>query len=401
MARILRERGVSMKITIISHLFPNSQWIFKGIFVKEQVKALLEKNIEIEQVIAPTPYIPHFLSFFKENWKKYYKIERQEWLARMKVMRPRYIVIPGKHFFWLQGIFMGIRLAYIFRQHKINYDVLHAHCILPDGLAAIIVNRLSRGGKIVCTIHGDDLNTYPWYDGITTYMAKVVIKNTDLFICVSEALKTKLIALEGSANAVTIRNGIDTARFKAHNRVHHSYTCQREFVFLFVGDVTRMKGAEDLLMAFAEFNNVYRNSKLWIVGDINNADFPLRDIVAHNVKFIGVIPNEEIPDIMNAADVFVLPSYSEGLPTVMLEAMACQLPIIITEVGGIPEVLSNRKSAILINPGNVDELKKAMICVLEKSLRETISLEAQQILLENHTWNVNTTTLIKAYSELI
>lgn len=106
------------------------------------------------------------------------------------------------------------------------------------------------------------------------------------------------------------------------------------------------------------------------------------------VEFQGYVDHDRLPEIYNRSDIFVLPSFSEGLPNVILEAQACGLPVIGTEVGGIPELLSDGRG-ILVSVGDEQQLFDAMEALVQNpELRITIAKKARTYVVENHSLEV-------------
>ncbi len=116
----------------------------------------------------------------------------------------------------------------------------------------------------------------------------------------------------------------------------------------------------------------------------------------------GYIPHERLPLWINASDIFVLPSYQEGLPNVVLEAMACRKPVIATRVGGIPEVVSDGVTGILVEPRNVFQLTEAMQTLLrDEDLCSRLGVAAEGLINERFTWEASADSLIKIYQDLL
>jgi glycosyltransferase involved in cell wall biosynthesis len=120
------------------------------------------------------------------------------------------------------------------------------------------------------------------------------------------------------------------------------------------------------------------------------------------VEFVGPISNERVPEIMRAVDVLTFPSTTggaevEGLPNTILESMACGLPIVATNVCGVPEVISNRETGLLVTPGSVEEMSDGIIA-LENSVeyREELGWKARDYITRHHT----ITSVAKKYSAL-
>ena len=139
--------------------------------------------------------------------------------------------------------------------------------------------------------------------------------------------------------------------------------------FLFCGRVGERKGAFDLIQALALLSPTLRSQMKLIIagdGDIEQAKTLATQLsVMDQTTFLGWVKPKQRDQLLQQADVFILPSYNEGLPLSILEAMAWQLPIITTPVGGIPEVIVSQDNGLLINPGDVQALSHAMQSLVE------------------------------------
>ncbi|MEX0267596.1 glycosyltransferase family 4 protein [Leptolyngbyaceae cyanobacterium UHCC 1019] len=139
--------------------------------------------------------------------------------------------------------------------------------------------------------------------------------------------------------------------------------------FLFLGRVGQRKGSFDLLQAFSNLPKEDQEKAALIIagdGEVEKA----RDLVEtlgiqSYVSIRGWLSQEKCKELLAQADVFILPSYNEGLPMAILEAMGWGLPIISTPVGGIPEIIVSGKTGLLVPPGNVQEIKAAIQFFIE------------------------------------
>lgn len=133
---------------------------------------------------------------------------------------------------------------------------------------------------------------------------------------------------------------------------------------VFFGRVGQRKGAFDLIRAFANLPAFVKDrSELILAGDgevEKGRNLAQQLNLTNHVTFLGWVDSEQRDKILAQADVFILPSYNEGLPLAILEAMAWGLPIITTPVGGIPELVTSNKNGLLVNPGDVQQLSEAM-----------------------------------------
>ena len=144
--------------------------------------------------------------------------------------------------------------------------------------------------------------------------------------------------------------------------------------FILLGKVNRRKGVFDLLKAISQLSLNYRDKiGLTIVGngEVEQAIALARELQIESlVDFTGWVDPQECDRLLEEADVFVLPSYNEGLPMALLEAMSLKLPAITTPVGGIPEIIIDRENGLLVEPGRIEELVNAIQTLVDdESLR--------------------------------
>ncbi|MFN3692327.1 MAG: glycosyltransferase [Fervidobacterium sp.] len=140
-----------------------------------------------------------------------------------------------------------------------------------------------------------------------------------------------------------------------------------EVVFVSVARLTPEKDHLTLIKVFENVSKLYRNTKLFLVGDGPMREELQREVrereIGDRVIFLGI--RKDVPEILSASDVFVLSSIYEGNPLSVMEAMAAGKPVIATSVGGVPELVDDGETGILVKKGNVTELEKAMISFLE------------------------------------
>jgi len=142
---------------------------------------------------------------------------------------------------------------------------------------------------------------------------------------------------------------------------------KRDNLILFIGKVSEGKGVYDLLRAFKKINQKYLDTKLIIAGD-GELSFAKKlteelDIEKH-VKFTGWIGEKKKTELLNRTKIFILPSYNEGQPIGVLEAMSAKLAVISTPVGGIPETIQSGNNGLLVSTGDIQELESAMETII-------------------------------------
>lgn len=258
---------------------------------------------------------------------------------------------------------------YIFTQRKEikrflknnQYDIVHIHTsreflFLKDVLLAKLIKQNFKI-PIILTIHVGDwktvFNRIGWFQKIAI---NILNKYVDHTIFLSATMKDKF-NLEG------VELEKSTVLYNFHNipyistRIIHNNTLQ----LLFVGAIHREKGIIELLSALKELKDV--PFRLTICGKItdksNERIKNLLQELGNCVDFLGYVSGEKKITVFNNADVLILPSYHEGLPLVILEALGAGCAIISTRVGAIPEILSN-DNVFWINPQSSNDIEKAI-----------------------------------------
>ncbi|MEH1851695.1 MAG: glycosyltransferase family 4 protein [Nostoc sp.] len=151
---------------------------------------------------------------------------------------------------------------------------------------------------------------------------------------------------------------------------------------LFLGRIGQRKGAFDLIKAFSLLPLEDQTRSTLIMagdGEVEQAVNLVKTLNLENyIKMPGWIGSGERDILLTQADIFVLPSYNEGLPLSMLEAMAWELPVIVTPVGGIPEIITQSENGLIVSPGNIEELSNAIKSLIENdNLRLSLGAKAR------------------------
>lgn len=192
----------------------------------------------------------------------------------------------------------------------------------------------------------------------------------DLYIVQSDGLKRFLTCLSKRC-VKTIVNGIDFQRFEAKRTVDKSkYNLPKEaHIIITIGKLSRAKGTLDIIKAAETVLEIFSNAYFFFVGhgDIEKFKRACKEVILDKVRFLGAVSEEAKIDLLNSSDIFVLPSYAEGMPISILEAMAIGLPIVSTKVGAIPEVVKEN-NGILIESGDIAALGSAIGNLLKDEL---------------------------------
>jgi len=268
-----------------------------------------------------------------------------------------------------------LRLASIVRRERPL--VVHAHMIHAN-LLARITRLFASIPVLICTAHNIIEG------GRARELAyRLTDPLADLTTQVSEVGKQRYIQVGAVPphKIVYIPNGIDTSRFQPNPMVRQAVREQLgcapdAFVWLTVGRLEPVKNHLGLLSAFREVAAVHPNARLLIAGQGSLQAATEQRIVelglAGRVRLLGL--RRDIPDLLNAADAFVLPSLWEGMPLTLLEASATALPIVATDVGGNSEVVLDGKTGYLVPPQEAKALTQAMLRVMLLSANDRIAM---------------------------
>ena len=249
-----------------------------------------------------------------------------------------------------------------------NYDILHTHGGTAGfwGRAAALLHRSPR--IRIHTYHGlhylgdgSNVRRFQFADRLMLlFTTKIVC------VCKSDASKAVAAKVTTEKKTVVINNGIEVGRFGFREKRESIRSAlgvgDGDFVYGNVGRLHKQKGQETLLRAFKEVALRRPKVHLWLVGEgeiLGELQSLAKQLeITSQVRFLGARTN--VAELLSAIDAFVLPSLWEGQPIALLEAMASETPVIASNVDGIPEIVENRESGLLVTVRNVDSLAAAM-----------------------------------------
>jgi glycosyltransferase involved in cell wall biosynthesis len=313
------------------------------------------------------------------------------WLFPPKVAR---VVYP---------LFFGLSLLpQLSRLRRFDAACLIGSWGFPDAVAVAAFSRILRVPLIIKT-YGSDVNLHARYRFRAAQM-RWAMNLADAVICVSEALKQRLVEIGVSESKIrVIPTGVDDELFSPMTK-HEACgrigcDVDRHFV-LYVGNLLKTKGIHELFEAFASLAKERADVDLVVIGDGPETPWLSRQIRAAGlegrVQLKGRIAHDALNPWFNAADLLCLPSYGEGLPNVVLEAMTCGIPVVATRVGGIPEIVTE-ETGELVAPCSSDALAGGIRrCLAQEWDREVIREKAQRF-----TWDANIAMMAGAIEQAI
>lgn len=356
-----------MKVMSICHMFPNKINKNVGVFVKERLKYVAMK-VDLTMV-APVPYFP--MMDYVDRYSDLNRLDTIEYFDGLTVYHPRYFLIP-KYFKCLDSLFYSASMnKYIGRMLKNGEeDILDIHWVYPDGIAALAWTKKYKKKSIV-TVRGNEAIHY-YQD---TIVRKIIVDKLNCFdhvISVSNDLKNKMIEQYNVKHdkITVIPNGVDSKIFRFIQKKYSTERCNLDSNKKYILTISRLSGEKGLVNLIEAMSLINcDNVNLIIIGD-----GPLRESlkcstvelgIEDKVIFLGEINHEDTPFWYNAADLFCLPSIWEGCPNVVIESLACGTPVVASHVGGIPDLIPKKDYGILVPPGDVHTLAKALNDALE------------------------------------
>jgi glycosyltransferase involved in cell wall biosynthesis len=274
-----------------------------------------------------------------------------------------------------------------------RYDAVFAVFAVPSGAVAMALKRL-YGIPYVISMQGSDV---PGYDpethpGFVYRMLKPCIRRiwrgAKHLAANSEYMRNLALGFYKGAEILTIHNGVDLENYE---RLAAEPRRGRRFRIISVTRLVERKGLQHLLRSLpAVLKGAKGKIEVLIIGDgpyRGALEKMKREMGLDCVRFLGRIDHKELPKHYKNADLFVLPSEIEAFGVVFTEAMAGKLPVVATRIGGIPEVVIDGKTGILVPPGNKDELAKAIIKLAnDEKLARGMGIAGERRVSDHFTW---------------
>jgi glycosyltransferase involved in cell wall biosynthesis len=285
---------------------------------------------------------------------------------------------------------------------------VHAHEILTPASIAVSSKRINRHPVVVKLLRGGargdifKLKRRPLWK---SYFANL-IRSVDAFITISQEIEQELEALQVPAEKrVFISNGVDTSRHtpvsedrKQTLRAELSLPAHAHLV-IYAGRLVPEKRVDHLLKIWTDLRTKFPDTHLLILGE-GSEESRLRALNISGVQFTGQV--DDAGRYLQASDLFVLPSSTEGLSNSMLEAMSCGLPVLATTVGGAPDVIRHQESGYLIPPDNVDALQRGLEVLLgDATLRLALGAAARQRIMSDFSLDSVAERLAALYRRLL
>jgi len=352
------------RLLIVTNLYPTPWDHHRGTFNFQQFNRLAE-HMEI-RVIVPM------------SWKE--RLQGHRLPAAPLLPHPLQGKVSYPLYWYLPGILRGsygmsmlaslhLQCGHLIRDFSPNY--LLSSWGYPEGTAGTHIAR-KLGIPAFVKVHGNDINVAARQTSVRRQI-QAWGREVAGIASVSADLKEKMQHMGIPPSRIhVIYNGIDHRRFHPlpYHQARKTLQLDHSRIILYVGNLKREKGCLDLLDAFINLASRHPALKLYVAGtgsmrkimEQRSAQAKLED----RVVLLGKVDHTTLNQWYNAADVVCLPSFNEGVPNVLLEAMACGTPVVATRVGGIPEVVTD-DTGILLERGNSLALQQGLIASLERN----------------------------------
>lgn len=352
-----------MRVLIVTRLFPSAVDPLFSPFNRQQFAAL-GRRCEVE-VLASIPWFPGAGLF--SRWTaagRLLQAPREERIDDLPVSHPRYLHLPRVGRVAAGALYAASLWAEI-RRRRGRYDVLLGSWAFPDGVGAVALSR-TLGVPAVVKVHGTDMNVAARMPSVAANL-RWALPRARRVVAVSRPLGDVVASFGVPRERIDIvPNGVDADLFHPRDRAQaraglgHGDDTRRWL--LYVGRLEEAKGVLDLLAAFGEVARRRSDLRLVLVGDGGAREACARAAAAlgDRVLLAGARPLHEVPRWMAAAQALVLPSWAEGTPNVVLEALACGRRVVATEVGGTPDVVTGEELGELVPPRRPDLLAAAL-----------------------------------------
>lgn len=397
-------RNKTPSLVVLSSLFPTRAQPLAGVFIKERM-GRVARTLPL-RVVSPQPWFPGqgLLRILKPGYRP--PRPAHEVLDGIEIDRPRFLALPGL-LRRLDGLMMA--LACLRRLRRLRQagalEVLDAHFAFPDGRAATLLGRWLKV-PVSVTLRGTEVR-HAADPSLRPQVTAALLAAARVF-AVSSSLRDLALSLGVPPGRTrVIGNGVDLARFTPRprdaERIRLGLPADAQ-VLATVGGLVERKGFHRVIDALpgllARFPRLHY---LVIGGPSPEGDIGAqlrrqvdRLALADRVHFLGPVAPEALSGPLSAADVFVLSTRNEGWANVLLEAMACGLPVVATDVGGNAEVVCRPELGFIVPFGDAPALSAALAEALARDWdRGAIRRWAEQ-----NTWDARVDVLVEEFRRM-
>lgn len=317
---------------------------------------------------------------------KTYKAKAEETKNGVEIIRlPAWYIPEPANYVFTRGL-----LRYIWK-HRKSIDVFVINKYMWPVSWSIIFLKLLRKPTIVCVDAFQGFDWWSWSALVNAIMwlyartfGLLVLLLADRVVIFHEGLEERARQLH--LRYQIIHNGIDPQQFKNVIPAADTIGKPNEVIITYIGRLDKIKGYLDFLSVAQQISQGRTDVKFYVVGNTHERNNLVQQYQSDHIIFTNV--RLDVPNILKASDLLVLPTYGDGLPNVIMEAMAAGLPTIGTNINGIPYLIDNHYTGILIEPGDLAAMKRAILTLINNpEMRKQYGAAARKKVLAEFNWN--------------
>lgn len=386
-----------LRVLSLSTLYPHDQNPNFGVFVERQMQAVMKRG-DVDLVVISPQGIPPFPLGLHPRYAKLRELPAAELRGGVQVLRPHFTLIPGIGARFNAAAEARAVLPIAQRLHAQQpFDLIDAQFFYPDGPAAVQIGK-ALGLPVSIKARGADIHHWG-KDPATAKQVRAAGQAAQGLLAVAGGLADDMAALGMDRRKITLhRTGLDADLFRPYDRK----MCRDQLglprdapVLATVGALIPRKGQKFVIEALT----LLPDAILLLAG--KGADEAMlksmaeRLGVAERVRFLGAVPHGELPIVLNAADVFVLPTASEGLANAWVEAIACGTPVVTTPIPGAQELLTDPNWGRMVPRDGA-----AIAAAVRDYLEAGLSPEVVRVGAASFSWTANAEALVAHWRKL-
>ncbi|MDE2412949.1 MAG: glycosyltransferase [Sphingomonadales bacterium] len=386
-----------MRVLSLSTLYPNTLTPNFGVFVERQMQAVAKRG-DVDLVMINPLGIPPFPLSLHPRYRALASLPQAERRGGVEVLHPRFRLIPsiGARRNARAEARAVLPLARALHAEA-PFDIVDAQFFYPDGPAAVTIGK-ALGLPVSIKARGADIHHWGTAPATREQILAAAL-TADGLLAVSQGLVEDMVALGMPRERIAVhRTGLNADLFRPYDRrmCRDRLDLPRDAqVLATVGALIPRKGQRFAIEALEHLPGA-----ILLLAGAGADDNALRSLaerlgVAERVRFLGAVPHDELPVVLNAADVFVLPTASEGLANVWVEALACGTPVVTTPIPGAQELLTDPAWGRMVPRDGA-----AIADAVRGLLATPPSPESVQVAVAGFSWQANAAALVEHWKRL-
>lgn len=387
----------SLVASAINH--PDQQHRLWGLFNHRSLDALCQRGVDVTAAV-PRPHAPPV-----GPYSAYNAIPTQDDTFEYPVSHPRFLYfLPKSLLYHRTGDAIGRSLAAWYDDEALSADVLHGCHLYPDAYGLLDLAE-THSLPLTAYAHGTIINEFETFNGGTQRRIEKTLQAADRVFCSGKEIRSKIHCIEPTATTRVVPLGATPANFPVERkeRLRRELNIPPEAtVVLFCGHLSERKGVGDLTAVLPDLDD---DLYVVFVGHGGDLRTQVQHVLATDDSPPGTVrwklPPVAVRRWFAVADLLVLPSYSEGRPTVIYEAMASQTPVLATSVGGVPEQVEDGKTGWLVDPGERGELRHRLQSLSRDRLQQMGIAAETRLREQGWTWSGHAQTVVDEHTALL